>query len=39
MKTILPNYNEGLVNVISSIEKYYGVEPKHNSLKQLDNII
>lgn len=36
---VFPNYNEGLVNVISSIKKYYGIKTKHNSLKCLDDIL
>lgn len=39
MRIVLPNYKEGLVNVISSVEKYYGFKSKHNSLKELDNIL
>lgn len=39
MDYMFPDYNKGLINVISSIEKYYGIKPKHKSLKTLDDIL
>ena len=32
----LPDYNNSILNLISSILKYYKVETKHNSLEKLD---
>lgn len=39
MEYMFPDYNKGLINVISSLEKYFGVKPKHNSLKLLDEVL
>lgn len=39
MKNIFPDYNNGLVNVISSIEKYFGVKNINPQLKELDKIL
>ena len=39
MKIIYPDYNNCLVNVSSSLLKYYGIEPNHNSLKELDKYL
>ncbi len=39
MKYTFPNYDKGLINVICSIEKYFKVPSKHNSLDLLDNIL
>ena len=38
-KIVLPNYNECLVNVSSSILKRFNVKDEHNSLKEVDEII
>jgi len=35
----LPDYNHSILNLITSILKHYKVETKHNSLKELDNIL
>ncbi len=39
MKTLLPDYKNGLVNVISSIKKYFNIETKHNTLLVLDEYL
>ena len=39
MKYLFPNYNEGLTNLTSSIEKYYGLKPSHISLDMMDRIL
>ena len=39
MEYTFPDYKKGLVNVICSIEKYFGVSSKHNSLDLLDKIL
>lgn len=39
MKYMFPNYNHGLINVISSIEKHFKINPIHKSLPELDNIL
>ena len=40
MKEIkLPDYNHCILNLITSILKHYKVDTKHNSLKELDNIL
>lgn len=39
MKINFPDYKNGLVNVISSIQKYFNVENVHCSLKDLDEIL
>ena len=36
---VLPNYNHSILNVISSILKYYNVQTKHSGLKSLDEIL
>ena len=33
---IYPDYNNSILNLITSILKYYNVETKHDSLKILD---
>ena len=38
-KTILPNYNECLVNVSSSILKRFNVDDNHKTLKEVDEVI
>ena len=38
MEYTFPDYKKGLVNVICSIEKYFKVPSKHNSLDLLDKI-
>ena len=39
MEYTFPDYKKGLVNVICSIEKYFKVPSKHNSLDLLDKIL
>lgn len=39
MKCLYPNYEEGLVNVVCSVEKYFNVTCEHNSLKELDDVL
>lgn len=34
-----PDYNNGLINVICSIESYFGIKPKHRTLPILDKIL
>lgn len=34
---ILPDYNHSILNLITSILKYYNVKTEHNSLKELDD--
>ena len=36
---ILPNYENCILNTITSVLKYYNVETKHKSLKELDEIL
>ena len=36
MNLVMPNYERCNLNIITSILKYYGVESKHASLKELD---
>ena len=36
---VLPNYNHCILNTITSIINYYGVETNHNSLESLDNVL
>lgn len=36
---VLPNYENCILNTITSILKYYNVETKHKSLKELDSIL
>ena len=36
---VLPNYEHSILNTITSILKYYGVESNHNSLESLDLIL
>ena len=38
-KIVYPDYNNSILNTITSILKYYNVESKHNSLKELDKIL
>ena len=38
MEYTFPDYKKGLINVICSIEKYFKVPSKHNSLDLLDKI-
>ena len=33
---VLPNYEHSILNTVTSILKYYNVETKHKSLKNLD---
>ena len=33
------NYNECLTNVACSIQKYFGLNPKHNSIEYIDNLL
>lgn len=39
MKYMFPDYKKGLVNVMCSIQKYFGVNFKHESLYLLDKIL
>ena len=39
MKIIYPDYNNCLINVSNSILKYFDIEPYHNTLKELDEIL
>ena len=39
MNTLYADYSNGLINVISSIEKYYGLIPKHKTNKIIDDIL
>lgn len=39
MTYVMPDYNKGLVNVASSILRYFGIEPRHKSLKALDEVL
>ena len=39
MEYTFPDYKKGLINVICSIEKYFKVPSKHNSLDLLDKIL
>lgn len=36
---ILPNYNECITNIPCSILKYYGLPYKHNTIKEIDDIL
>ncbi len=36
---VLPNYDHSILNLITSILKYYNVETNHSSLKNLDEIL
>ena len=38
-KIIYPDYNNSVLNTITSVLKYYNVESKHNSLKELDEVL
>ena len=35
----LPDYNHSILNLITSILKYYKVETEHKSLNEIDNIL
>lgn len=39
MKYMFPDYDNGLINVICSIENYFGIKPSHKTLPKLDEII
>lgn len=39
MEMIMPNYDHNILGTITSILKYYGVETKHTSLKELDGYL
>lgn len=39
MKTLFPDYDNGLVNVMSSILKYFNIYHKHKSLGILDDVL
>lgn len=39
MKPFLCNFNQSLVNLSSSILKYFGIEPFHSTIKELDDIL
>lgn len=39
MKIVYPDYNNSIVNIASSIEKYFDLDNKVPSLKFLDNIL
>lgn len=39
MKCIYPNYNECIVNLSASIEKYFGETPRHTSLLEVDELL
>ena len=32
------NYNECITNLACSIQKYFGIEPKHNTIDYIDEI-
>ena len=36
---IYPDYNNSILNLITSVLKHYNVETKHNSLEKLDKIL
>ena len=36
---IRPDYNNSILNLITSILKYYNVESKYNSLPEIDEIL
>lgn len=38
-KIVYPDYNNSILNTITSILKYYKVDTKHNSLKELDKVL
>ena len=38
-KIVYPDYNNSILNTITSVLKYYNVESKHNSLKELDKVL
>jgi len=39
MNIRFPNYNNCLTNVTNSILKYFEIEPYHNTLQELDDIL
>ncbi len=39
MKTLFPDYENGLVNVTSSILKYFNISSNHKSLNKLDDVL
>lgn len=39
MKTKRPDYNHSLANLASSILKYWGIEPKNNTYKSVDELL
>ena len=39
MKTVMPNYNECIVNLSNSIMKYFGLPAYHATLKDLDDVL
>lgn len=39
MKTIMPNYNESIVNLACSISKHFEIDYKHNTLDYIDKIL
>ena len=38
-KIVYPDYNNSILNTITSILKYYNVESKHSSLNELDKVL
>lgn len=36
---VLPDYNHSILNLITSILKYYNVKTEHKSLENIDNIL
>ena len=38
-KLIMPNYNNSILAIDSSISKYYGFDSKYNSFVELDDVL
>ena len=38
-RLVYPDYNNSILNTITSILKYYNVDTKHTSLNALDNVL
>ncbi len=39
MEYMFPDYNDGLVNVMASIEHYFGIKNHHNGVKEIDEAL
>jgi len=39
MKLLYPNYEDSIVNIACSIERYFNIEYKHKTIKDIDNIL